>query len=324
MVEGIKNSDRAALVRAITLIESFRPEDSSVKNQLLKLLPKKDKPSLRLGITGAPGVGKSTLIEKLGLRFLNQGLKVAILSIDPSSQVHQGSILGDKSRMLELSRNPNAFVRPSPSGAALGGVGMYTRQAILVCEAYGFEIIIIETVGIGQSEIAVFDLTDLSLLLIQPGAGDELQAIKKGVMEWADLFVITKADGKTEPLAAKSFQELLSLKPSGHESDPETRKFIFKTSAETGSGMGDLTEEIITRWEALRGSKDLESLRGMRNSLYFYKEWPQVLRDKLKSDRAVQAKIAEIGKLISEAGLAPEDGFNLLISFIFARSKGSS
>lgn len=321
IADGIAKADRASLVRAITLIESHRSEDRVLKDQLLAQLPKRDRHSLRLGITGAPGVGKSTLIEKLGLQFLSRGLKLAVLSVDPSSQVHQGSILGDKSRMIELSRNPDAFVRPSPSGASLGGVNLYTREAILVCEAFGFDVVIVETVGIGQAEIAVFDIADISLLLIQPGAGDELQAIKKGVMEWADYFVITKADGKTEPLANKSLQELLHVRPAAHEDGSGPRQNVFKISAENGTGVVELLEELLRQWESMLRSDKLVHDRGSRNKRYFLREWPFVLREKLSSDKLIQSKIDEIGIQISEAGLTPEDGFSLLINFIFARAK---
>jgi LAO/AO transport system kinase len=203
-VTGVLGHHRGMLSRVITLIESQRSEDRDLAQRLLaRLLPHSGN-SLRLGITGVPGAGKSTLIESLGLDLTRQGRRVAVLAIDPSSRITRGSILGDKTRMVELSRDPNAFIRPSPSGETLGGVAGKTRESLLACEAAGFDVVIIETVGVGQSESLVADMVDFLLLVLIPGAGDELQGIKRGLIEMADLIAINKADGDNRPRAERA------------------------------------------------------------------------------------------------------------------------
>ena len=217
LVEGIRSGNRVILSRAITLIESNREEDQKQAEDLLQaILPDTGK-SFRLGITGVPGVGKSTFIESFGTLLTEKGKKLAVLTIDPSSQRTKGSILGDKTRMEELARNPNAFIRPSASGSTLGGVSGKTREVMLLCEAAGFDFIIIETVGVGQSETHVHGMVDFFLLLMLAGAGDELQGIKKGIMEMADSVVINKADGdnlKQAKRAKVEYQNALHLFPA--------------------------------------------------------------------------------------------------------------
>ena len=217
LVEGIRSGNRVILSRAITLIESNREEDQKQAEDLLQaILPDTGK-SFRLGITGVPGVGKSTFIESFGTLLTEKGKKLAVLTIDPSSQRTKGSILGDKTRMEELARNPNAFIRPSASGSTLGGVSGKTREVMLLCEAAGFDFIIIETVGVGQSETHVHGMVDFFLLLMLAGAGDELQGIKKGIMEMADAVVINKADGdnlKQAKRAKAEYQNALHLFPA--------------------------------------------------------------------------------------------------------------
>ncbi|HEX8200184.1 MAG TPA: methylmalonyl Co-A mutase-associated GTPase MeaB, partial [Isosphaeraceae bacterium] len=189
-VAGVLGRQRGVLSRVITLIESQRPEDRSLARRVLtELLPHAGN-SIRLGITGVPGAGKSTLIETLGLDLIRRGHRVAVLAIDPSSRVTGGSILGDKTRMTELSRDPDAYIRPSPSGATLGGVAQTTREAMLVCEAAGFDVVLVETVGVGQSETMVADMVDFFLVVLIAGAGDELQGIKRGLIEMADLIAL--------------------------------------------------------------------------------------------------------------------------------------
>lgn len=206
-VKGILNSDITVLARAITLVESNLPSHFRLSQELLTQLIPHSGNSIRIAITGAPGVGKSTFIEKLGLYLCDLGNKVAVLAFDPSSTITKGSILGDKTRMEGLSRQPNAFIRPSPSGGALGGVGRKTRETVLLCEAAGFNVIIVETVGVGQSEVLVRSMVDFFALLILPGGGDELQGFKKGTVELADAIVINKADGENLKLARTTLGE---------------------------------------------------------------------------------------------------------------------
>ncbi|HYF44651.1 MAG TPA: methylmalonyl Co-A mutase-associated GTPase MeaB, partial [Acidimicrobiales bacterium] len=193
--EGIQTGDRRALARAITLVESSRPDDRHEAEQLLDALLPGSGEAVRVGITGSPGVGKSTFIERLGKHVVDDGHQVAVLAVDPSSARSGGSILGDKTRMPELASDERAFIRPSPSGSTVGGVARRTREAMTLCEAFGFDVVMVETVGAGQAEGAVADLVDLFVLLVAPGGGDDLQGIKRGIMELADLVVVTKADG---------------------------------------------------------------------------------------------------------------------------------
>jgi LAO/AO transport system kinase len=222
LFEGIVAGDRVRLGMAFSLIESKRPSDQREANMLVNACVKKgSKDSLRLGITGSPGVGKSSVIEKIGLEAISRGQKVAVLAVDPSSSISGGSILGDKTRMHQLSSSADAFIRPSAAGKTLGGVARTTREAIAICEAAGYDLVIVETVGVGQSETAVYHMTDMFVFLVLPGAGDELQGIKRGIVEMADLVVVNKADGEREKLAGDSARDysnalhMLAPKTSG-------------------------------------------------------------------------------------------------------------
>ena len=208
--EAILTGDRRALAKAITLVESQRPQDVETAQRLLKRVLPHTGNSIRIGITGVPGVGKSTFIEAFGQHVIEQGHRLAVLAVDPSSPVAGGSILGDKTRMEALSREEAAFIRPSPAGRALGGVAFKTRESLLLCEAAGFDIILVETVGVGQSEHQVAGMVDFFLLLMLPGGGDELQGIKKGILELADAIVVNKADGSSESLARTTQQHYRS------------------------------------------------------------------------------------------------------------------
>ena len=207
LIDAVLSGERRALARAITLIESTRSDHHVEANRLLEALMPHTGNSIRVGISGAPGVGKSTFIEALGNHVIDQGHKVAVLTVDPSSAISGGSILGDKTRMETLARRPEAYVRPSPSGNTLGGVTRRSRETLLLCEAAGFDVIFVETVGVGQSETRVAEMTDMFVLLLQPGAGDELQGIKRGIMELADLVLINKADGPLKRIAEESSVE---------------------------------------------------------------------------------------------------------------------
>ncbi len=244
LVDKILTGDKTALSTAITIIESVHPKHRESAEQLVeKCLPFSGN-SIRIGITGVPGVGKSTFIEAMGTYLTKLGHKLAVLAIDPSSQQSGGSILGDKTRMEELSANPDAFIRPSPSGSTLGGVARKTRETVILCEAAGFDIIFIETVGVGQSETTVHSMVDFFLLLMLSGAGDELQGIKRGIMEMADTIIINKADGdniKKAELAKREYKNALHLFPP---TESEWYPKVLLTSAIKNTGIDDVWETI--------------------------------------------------------------------------------
>lgn len=240
LTEGIFKGDKALLAKAITLLESTQPAHFEKANAVVEKCLSKQVESIRLGITGVPGVGKSSFIETLGATLTAMGKKVAVLAVDPSSSLSKGSILGDKTRMQTLSNDPNAFIRPSPSGSSLGGVAQKTRESIMLCEAAGYDVVLVETVGVGQSEVAVHSMVDFFLLLKLSGAGDELQGIKRGIMEMADAIAINKADGSNvekAKLAVTEFQRALHLYP------PKQNGWIpkvMKCSASENTGVREI------------------------------------------------------------------------------------
>lgn len=267
--KGILEGDRMVLAKAITLVESTLPQDQQVAGELLDAIIPHTGKSLRIGITGAPGVGKSTFIESFGKTLTGSGKKVAVLTIDPSSQLTKGSILGDKTRMQELARDSRAFIRPSPSGHTLGGVAAHTRETILLCEAAGFDRIIVETVGTGQSEVAIRNLVDFFLLLMQPGTGDELQGIKKGIVEMADAIAITKADGenlRAARTAQADFQHALHLQqPNTSGWQPQ----VMICSALERTGLREIHEMIEKFQQQLSASGHLQYIRQQQHTSWF-------------------------------------------------------
>lgn len=268
LLNEVRAGQRRAVARAITLVESTKPDHLETKARFLDglLAHGADRepsvsPTVRLGISGTPGVGKSTLIESIGLKLIAEGHRVAVLAVDPTSSISRGSILGDKTRMPRLTAAPEAFIRPSPSGQAIGGITASTGAAIMVCEAAGFDVLLIETMGVGQSEHAVADVTDLFLLLHSPGGGDELQGIKRGVMELADRVAVTKADGDLLPAAGRARTELLSalhlMRPKpGRGPTP-----VDLCSAATGEGIDDLLVGLFEQHAAIRADGQLAELR---------------------------------------------------------------
>ena len=259
--QGIDRGDRGVLARAITLVESGRAADQELAQALLgRILPRAGG-GRRIAVTGAPGAGKSTFIESLGNHLVETGHRVAVLAIDPSSQLSGGSVLGDKTRMTDLGRHPGAFIRPSPSGGSLGGVAGKTRESMLLCEAAGFDVILVETVGVGQSETAASQMVDFFLLLLLPGSGDALQGIKRGILELADLVVVTKADGQQLPVAERTRREyemaLHVARPARAAWTPE----VLTCSAIGGQGVAEIWERISRYFETMTAAGEIARLR---------------------------------------------------------------
>jgi len=322
-VRGIRNADPAVLARAITLVESTAPQHGAVAADLMKaLLPHRDH-SVRVGITGVPGVGKSTFIEAFGLYLCEQGHRVAVLAVDPTSVISGGSILGDKTRMEKLSRHSSAYIRPSPSGGALGGVTRKTRETITLCEAAGYDVILVETVGVGQSEIAVRSMTDFYLLLALTGAGDELQGIKKGIVEMADAIAVTKADGDNlmaaERLKVELTQVLHLLAPATAGWKPE----VLTCSAVKGSGIPEVwaVVEKFRREMTTSGEWDARRLGQVQEGLVeFARE--QVLAGMVGSD-VVQRDLGKFGAEVAEGKMTLREAATRIAGdFLRERGKG--
>ena len=275
--------DRRALARAITLVESTRPDHRAEADALLSELMEHTGGATRVGISGAPGSGKSTLIEALGVQLVDGGHQVAVLAVDPSSTRTGGSILGDKTRMEELVRRPEAFVRPSPTGGTLGGVARRTREAMLCCEAAGFDVVLIETVGVGQSEVAVEGMVDTFVLLLAPAGGDELQGIKRGIMELADLVVVTKADGDLESAAAVTAADYTNAL---HLIRPKTDAWtaqVLTCSAITPRGVDEVWSAVEAHRAALGSSGDLERHRSEQARDWMWAEIGDGLLERLQA-----------------------------------------
>ncbi|MGE0089189.1 MAG: methylmalonyl Co-A mutase-associated GTPase MeaB [Bacteroidales bacterium] len=290
-VDGVINKNRTILGQAITLIESSLPEHNQLAFQIIeKCLPYARK-SVRIGITGVPGAGKSTFIEALGKYTTSLGLKLAVLAVDPSSERTKGSILGDKTRMEELSADPNAFIRPSPSAGSLGGVAKKTRESIILCEAAGFDTIFIETVGVGQSEIAVHSMVDYFLLLMLAGAGDELQGIKRGIMEMADGIAITKADGENvvkADLAKIEYQNALHLFPP---TDSGWSPKVFTCSSLKGIGINTIWESIIEYVDFVKKNDYFEHRRMQQAKYWMYESINEELRNHFYNQKGIKEKL---------------------------------
>lgn len=304
--EGILTGDRVVLGQAITLVESSLDADQEIASSLLqKILPRTGN-TLRIGITGVPGVGKSSFIEALGKHITALGKKLAVLTVDPTSPLTKGSILGDKTRMDVLSKDPLAFIRPTPSSLAMGGVSDKTREAMLLCEAAGFEVIIIETVGVGQSEISVKNMVDFFLLLVLAGAGDELQGVKKGILEIADSVIVTKCDGDNirparEALAV--YQQSLHVfpqKPSGWKTVAMT------TSSRTGEGIDEVWKVILDYQQFAKHSGHFDRNRSLQTIAWFQECFRLLLDADLRKLKEVQQKKKKLEEAVVDLTITPQ------------------
>jgi LAO/AO transport system kinase len=313
--ETVASGDRAALARAITLMESRRPDHREAARALLQELMPRTGKAVRVGITGVPGVGKSTTIDTLGSMLTEKGHKVAVLAVDPSSTRTGGAILGDKTRMARLAADPNAFIRPSPSSGTLGGVAAKTRETMLLCEAAGFDVILVETVGVGQSETAVADLTDFFLVLMLPGAGDELQGIKKGILELADLIAVNKADdasAKAKAAAAEYKAALHILAPASPTWTPP----VLTVSGLTGQGLDELWTKVLDHRRRLEATGELASKRRAQDTKWMWALVHERLHERLAHDPALRERVPEIERAIAEGTLSPNAAASEIVKLL--------
>ena len=314
LADRIAAGERRALARGITLVESAREDHKAQAAQVLAALPR-DRQALRIGLSGTPGVGKSTFIEAFGMTLVGQGLRVAVLAVDPSSARSGGSILGDKTRMDRLSREPNAFIRPSPSQTHLGGVARRTREAVALCEGAGFDVVLIETVGVGQSETVVAQMSDVFLLLLAPAGGDELQGVKRGIMEMADMILINKADGDLKPAATRTCADyagaLRLLRKRAQ--DPEGFPKAMMVSALAQEGLEDAWADLqaLTEWRRAAGFFD--STRAAQARYWFEQDVRAALLSRLDT-RAAKAQMQALGTDVAEGRLSPGEAATRMLA----------
>lgn len=305
LARGIRAGDRAAVARAITLIESTRADHRKQALALVQELLPETGNAVRVGITGAPGVGKSLTIDTLGTYLTAQGRKVAVLAVDPSSVRSGGSILGDKTRMARLANDPNAFIRPSPTAGTLGGVAANTREAMLICEAAGFDVVLVETVGIGQSEIAAADMTDFFMVLLLPGAGDQLQGLKKGVIELADMVAVNKADGDNVKRATAAAAEYRAALQILSPRSPNWAPPVVTYSALAGTGIAELWAQVLAHRTRLSASGEFKTRRREQQLKWMWTMLEQRLIARLHATGAIKAKLKKIEAAVTDGSLSP-------------------
>jgi LAO/AO transport system kinase len=319
LADGVLAGDRRVLAQAITLVESTRADHQAQAEALLDRVLAHSGGAARLGISGSPGVGKSTFIEALGLFLIERGHRVAVLAVDPSSQRSKGSILGDKTRMEELARAEAAFIRPSPAGGTLGGVARRTREAMLLCEAAGFDVVIVETVGVGQSETAVADMVDMFVLLLQPGAGDELQGFKRGIVELADLFVVTKADGElldAATRAAAAYQGALGFLRPVH---PHWRPPVLACSAVTGAGVAEVWAAVERYRDTLGAAGDLAARRAGQARAWMWSEVSETVLANLRAHPQVARQLPALEADVMAGRITPAAAARRLLQAFLGR-----
>jgi LAO/AO transport system kinase len=321
-VAGVRAGDRRVIAKTITLLESRRADHRELGQDVLDAIMSETGRGIRVGITGPPGVGKSSFIETLGLMLVARGHELAVLAIDPSSPVSGGSILGDKTRMERLAREAHAYIRPTPSGGTLGGVAHRTREAILICEAAGFDVVIVETVGVGQSEVEVHSMVDVFAVLLQPGAGDELQGIKKGILELADVLVVNKADGEQRAAAERARAEhmhALSLLSAGAGSWT-TR--VMCASALTGDGIADFWELVVEHRAALSKSGELARRRRVQARAWLWRLLDDGLQAAFRLDTRVATRLPDLEVEVDASRMSAPRAARLLLD-LFARRRSS-
>ncbi len=306
-LDGLIAQNDQILSEAITLVETDKNHNRSLA--LLSQVSNKSKPGHRIAITGSPGVGKSTFLESFGLYLVNKGFRVAVLAIDPTSYISKGSILGDKTRMERLSSHPNAFIRPSPSGNVLGGISHYTKECISLCEAAGYDYIFVETVGVGQSEVSVKQIVDMTVLLIQPGAGDDLQGIKRGIVESADLIVVNKADGEMEKIANKTSKLYKSALSYFMHGTLGWSVPVLTCSSIDSIGLENIEKSVLRFFKLLNQRNVLKTLRKEQNQLWYYEKIKHFVIEKILSDKSKQLAVQDVLNKINDGDYNEYEGF---------------
>lgn len=305
LADKLRGGDRAALARAITLVESVKPEHQAQARELVQMLLPHTGKAMRVGITGVPGVGKSTTIDTLGSNLVQAGQKVAVLAVDPSSTRTGGSILGDKTRMVRLSAERNAFIRPSPSSGTLGGVAAKTRETMLLCEAAGFDVVVVETVGIGQSETTVADMTDFFLVLMLPGAGDELQGIKKGVLEIADMIAINKSEGEGRNRAVAAAGEYRAALHIMQPASPNWSPPVVLISGLDNIGLDEMWAKVVEHRRCFEASGEFAQKRRAQQVKWMWTMLEERLHGRLRRDPQVKSRLHELEARVAEGALSP-------------------
>ncbi len=320
MVEGVLEGDPAVLGRAITLVESSVDDHQEMADQLITELMPKTGEAYRIGITGLPGAGKSTFIEALGKMLTGLGHRVAVLAVDPSSSISGGSILGDKTRMPELGTDPNAFIRPSPSAGTLGGVATKTRESMLLCEAAGFDVVLVETIGVGQSETVVADMTDFFLVLMIAGAGDELQGIKRGILEIADMIVVNKADGENAERAKQAAHDYASALELMRRPQSGWKPQVLTCSATLGTGLGEVWGSIQSHREQTAETGHFDEKRQEQRLHWMWAMFDDQMRNMVESHPAVKRLIKEVVEEVRSGNVPPTVGTNRILEAFRSRS----